>query len=79
MLTSIQCEFGAPLNRQELHVLVIVLQKVLLLHLPYTLPQPEKPHDSKGHTEDYDIYHFIIFKCIWVYVSLYAKTFRHKI
>lgn len=40
-LTSIQCKFGAPLDRQELHVLVIVLRKVLLLHLPHTLPQPE--------------------------------------
>ncbi len=24
-LTSIQCKFGAPLDRQELHMLVIVL------------------------------------------------------
>lgn len=43
-LTSIQLEFGSPFDRQELHVFVIVVQKVLLLHLPATLPEPELNH-----------------------------------
>lgn len=39
-LTSIQLEFWSPFHRQELHVFVIVVQKVLLLHLPHTFPEP---------------------------------------
>lgn len=54
-LTSIQLEFWSPFHGQELHVFVSVVQKVLLLHLPHTFPEPGGTQISHQMTAFYRI------------------------
>jgi len=53
-------------------MLVIVLQKVLLLHLPHALPQPEQTQHKEDHTVDEDS---ILMTSEWISVDV-ANTFR---